>query len=118
MVPIQIGINLVKGQFLAPWGVSISKKSWLCILRLLAEEFLITTSTLLGLVTVPVIFTRVDSFQKFVFGRLLKGANPRQQEDVRGHGLKALFLILLLCLTDAPELDHVTHLADLCKCPL
>ena len=43
------------------------------------------TSTLLTLVVVPVIFTYVDSFQEFIFGRLLKGANQRRQEDVRGH---------------------------------
>lgn len=41
----------------------------------------LTTSTLLTLIVVPVIFTYVDSLQQFLFGRLLKGASQRHQED-------------------------------------
>jgi hydrophobe/amphiphile efflux-1 (HAE1) family protein len=40
------------------------------------------TSTLLTLVVVPVIFTYIDRLQELIFGRLLKGATRRREEDM------------------------------------
>ncbi|MBC6436266.1 efflux RND transporter permease subunit [Nostoc sp. HG1] len=39
------------------------------------------TSTLLTLVVVPVIFTYIDRWQAFIFGKLLKGSMRRRSED-------------------------------------
>ena len=41
----------------------------------------LTTSTLLTLIVVPVLFTYIDKMQHFVFARLLKGPAQRRSRE-------------------------------------